>query len=161
MTPLVFRGVALTTGMAVLGVCTGPTAHADNSRLNNSIVANVYSVRYQAGCVPDIKVDRALTQAAHWHAREIIAHPDLPGDVGSDRSSPQTRSNAAGFNGTVRQTIASAPSLAINNLNVITQWYRDPVAHGIMSDCTNTAIGVWSENSPNRSVVVAVYGRPA
>jgi hypothetical protein len=31
----------------------------------------------------------------------------------------------------------------------------------IMSDCANTAIGVWSENSLDRSVVVAVYGQPA
>jgi uncharacterized protein YkwD len=145
----------------VLGVCTVPIAYADNSRLNNSVVANLYSVRYQVGCVPDIKVDRALTQAAQWHARDMIAHPTLLGDLGSDGSTIQTRSLAAGFNGLARQTIASTPSLAINNLNVITQWYRDPVAHAIMSDCANTAIGVWSENSLDRSVVVAVYGRPA
>jgi hypothetical protein len=30
-----------------------------------------------------------------------------------------------------------------------------------MQDCANTAIGVWSENSLSRSVVVAVYGQPA
>ncbi|MDT5053386.1 MAG: hypothetical protein QOF66_1752, partial [Mycobacterium sp.] len=28
-------------------------------------------------------------------------------------------------------------------------------------DCANTAIGVWSENSLDRSVVVAMYGQPA
>ncbi|MFM9033064.1 MAG: CAP domain-containing protein, partial [Mycobacterium sp.] len=41
------------------------------------------------------------------------------------------------------------------------QWYNDPRAFAIMSDCRNTAIGVWSENSLDRSVVVAVYGQPA
>jgi hypothetical protein len=30
-----------------------------------------------------------------------------------------------------------------------------------MSDCANTVIGVWSENSLDRSVVVAVFGQPA
>jgi hypothetical protein len=30
-----------------------------------------------------------------------------------------------------------------------------------MQDCRNTAIGVWSENSLDRTVVVAVYGQPA
>jgi hypothetical protein len=30
-----------------------------------------------------------------------------------------------------------------------------------MQDCSHTAIGVWSENSLDRSVVVAVYGTPA
>lgn len=39
--------------------------------------------------------------------------------------------------------------------------YPDPTAFAIMSDCRNTAIGVWSENSVDRSVVVAVYGQPA
>jgi hypothetical protein len=31
----------------------------------------------------------------------------------------------------------------------------------IMSNCVSTQMGVWSENSLDRSVVVAVYGQPA
>lgn len=30
----------------------------------------------------------------------------------------------------------------------------------IMSDCANTQIGVWSENSLDRTAVTAVYGQP-
>jgi hypothetical protein len=30
-----------------------------------------------------------------------------------------------------------------------------------MRDCAYTQIGVWSENSLDRTVVVAVYGNPA
>ena len=63
--------------------------------------------------------------------------------------------------GTVAETIAINPALAINNLDVINRWYYDPQAFAIMSNCANTAIGVWSENSLDRSVVVAVYGQPA
>ena len=58
------------------------------------------------------------------------------------------------------QTVAINASLAINNLDVINQWYYDPRSFGIMSDCANTLIGVWSANSLDRSVVVAVYGQP-
>lgn len=83
-------------------------------------------------------------------------------DLGSDGSTPQTRAAAAGFTGTVTQTVAINPALAINNLDVINQWYYDPpTAFAIMSNCANTAIGVWSVNSLDRSVVVAVYGQPA
>jgi hypothetical protein len=71
------------------------------------------------------------------------------------------RAEAAGFKGRVFQTVAINPALAINNLDVLNQWYYNPAYMAIMSDCANTAIGVWSENSLDRSVVVPVYGQPA
>ena len=60
----------------------------------------------------------------------------------------------------VAETVEINPALAINNLDVINQWYYEPASFAIMSDCANIAIGVWSANSLDRSVVVAVYGRP-
>lgn len=156
-----WRRATVLVALSAVGLFAAPLGRADNVRLNNSVVANVYTVRYQAGCVPAIKVDPALTQAAQWHARDVMVHRELTGDLGSDGSTPQTRSAAARFSGFARQTVAIKPALAINNLDVITQWFNDPVARGIMSDCANTSIGVWSENSLDRSVVVAVYGRPA
>jgi hypothetical protein len=145
----------------VLAVAFAPAAHADNSRLNNSVVANVYTVQHQAGCSTDIKRNPALTLAAQWHADDVLNNRSLDGDLGSDGSTAQSRAAAAGFTGKVTQTVAINPALAINNLDVINQWYYNPVDFGIMSDCANTAIGVWSENSLDRSVVVAVYGQPA
>ena len=56
--------------------------------------------------------------------------------------------------------MAINPALAINNVDVINQWYPNPMTFAIMSDWRNTAVGVWSENSVDRSVVVAVYGQP-
>lgn len=147
--------------VAVFAVVTSPAAHADNSRLNNSVIANVYTVQHQAGCSTDIKRNPALTLAAQWHANDVLNNRSLDGDLGSDGSTAQSRAAAAGFTGTVTQTVAINPALAINNLDVINQWYYDPVDFGIMSNCANTAIGVWSENSLDRSVVVAVYGQPA
>ena len=41
------------------------------------------------------------------------------------------------------------------------QWYYDPAAYATMANCSNTLMGVWSENSLDRSVVVALYGVPA
>jgi hypothetical protein len=43
---------------------------------------------------------------------------------------------------------------------VIGNWYYRPDYMAIMSNCANTQIGVWSENSVDRSVLVAVYGQP-
>lgn len=148
-------------GCTALSLLSAPAAAADNARLNNGVVANVYTVRHQAGCRTEIRPDPALRLAAEWHARDVLADRSLDGDLGSDGSTPQTRSAAAGFRGTAAQTVAINPALAINNLDVITQWYNDPRAYAVMSDCANTAIGVWSENSLDRSVVVAVYGQPA
>lgn len=136
-------------------------AQADNARLNNGVVANVYTLQHQADCTSDVRVNPALRLAAQWQARDVLNNRALDGDLGSDGSTPQSRATAAGFTGTAAQTVAINPALAINNLEVIQQWYYDPVARAIMSDCANTAIGVWSENSLDRSVVVAVYGQPA
>ncbi|APE15937.1 hypothetical protein BOH72_12635 [Mycobacterium sp. WY10] len=144
-----------------VAIAVAPAAHADNTRLNNGVVANVYTVQHQAGCTTDIKKNPALTQAAEWHANDVLNNRALDGDLGSDGSTPQTRAAAAGFTGTVAQTVAINPALAINNLDVINQWYYDPTAFAIMSNCANTAIGVWSVNSLDRSVLVAVYGQPA
>ena len=137
-----------------------PEANADNSRLNSGVVANVYTVQHQAGCSNNIKIDAKLRLAAEWHTNDVLNNSNLDGDIGSDGSTPQTRAEAAGFRGKVFETVAINRALAINNVDVINQWYYNPVSFAIMSDCANTAIGVWSANSLDRSVVVAVYGQP-
>jgi len=150
---LFVMGTALASGST-------PAARADNTRLNNSVVANVYTVAHQAGCTTDIRVDAALQLAAQRHATDLLTNRALDGDLGSDGSNPKLRAEAAGFSGKVSQTVAVNGALAINNLEVINRWYHDPRAFSVMSDCANTSIGVWSENSLDRSVVVAVYGQP-
>ena len=154
-------GPALIAGLAAVAFVTAPLAGADNARLNNGVIANVYTVQHQAGCDNDIKQTLALGLAAQRQARDMISNRALDGDLGSDGSTPQSRAADAGFVGAVSQTVAINPALAINNVDVINQWYNDPRAFAILSDCRNTAIGVWSENSLDRSVVVAVYGQPA
>ncbi|TGD85968.1 CAP domain-containing protein [Mycolicibacterium sp. CH28] len=137
-----------------------PTAHADNKRLNNGVVANVYTVQHQAGCTTDIHVNPQLRLAAQWHTADLLNNRSLDSDTGSDGSTPQARGAAAGFRGNVSETVAVNPALAISGIELINQWYNNPAYLAIMQDCANTEIGVWSESSLDRTVVVAVYGQP-
>lgn len=157
------RSAALLAGAAMPAVgqiSAIPAAHADNNRLNNSVVANVYTIQHQAGCKNDVIVSPPLRLAAQWHTLDVLNNRALDGDIGSDGSAPQDRALAAGFRGQVAETVAVNPGLAINNIDILNQWYYNPQDLAIMQDCQYTRMGVWSENSLGRSVVVAVYGHP-
>lgn len=148
---------------ALLALCAGTepaTARADNARLNNGVVANVYTLQRQAGCPNKIVVNPQLRLAAQWHTDDVLNNRALDGDIGSDGSTPQDRAHAAGYVGRVAETVAINPAIAISGLELINQWYYNPAYLAIMQDCAHTQIGVWSDNSLNRSVVVAVYGKP-
>jgi uncharacterized protein YkwD len=107
-----------------------------------------------------LTVSPSLQRAAHWHTDDVLNNRDLDADIDSDGSTPQDRARAAGFTGKVTETVAINPALAISGLELINQWYYNPEYLAIMRDCANTLIGVWSENSLDRTVVVAVYGQP-
>jgi uncharacterized protein YkwD len=161
--PLRWRSVvavALLHG-TTLALIQPPLGHADNKRLNESVAANVYTVQHQAGCETDLQISPQLRLAAQWHTQDMMANRGLHGDIGTDGSTPQDRANAAGFRGRVAQTVAINPALAISGLEIMRQWYYNPAYLNIMRDCAFGRIGVWSENSLDRSVVVAVYGGPA
>ncbi|OBG35671.1 hypothetical protein A5672_21065 [Mycobacterium alsense] len=138
-----------------------PAAQADNKRLNSAVVSAVYTLQHQAGCTNDVIRDNALTLAAEWHADDMLANRNINGNTGSDGSTPQDRADAAGFHGKAAETVAINPAMSISSLELVNQWYSDPDDMAIIRDCANTAIGVWSENSLDRTVVVAVYGQPA
>ena len=143
----------------ILG-CT-PIAKADNKRLNDGVVANVYTIQHNAGCTNDVKINLQLQLAAQWHTDDVLSNRALDGDIGSDGSTPQQRASAAGYRGGIAETVAINPALAINNIDVINQWYYNPAYMAIMQNCAYTQMGVWSENSLDRTVVVAMYGAPA
>jgi uncharacterized protein YkwD len=168
------RYAALTASTAAVllttaTVLTMPASHADNdntlipnnSRLNKSVVSNVYTMQRRAGCTNTLNVSPQLQLAAQWHTDDVLNNRNLDGDIGSDGSTPQDRARNAGFTGTVAETVAINPALAISGIELINMWYYDPNYFAIMSDCGNTLIGVWSANSLDRTVVVAVYGQPA
>ena len=165
--PLTLPAMAVVAAGLVLGM---PAAHADgdnntlvpnNKRLNDGVVANVYTVQHQAGCANDVKINPQLQLAAQRHTVDVLNNRNLDADIGSDGSTAQDRANAAGYRGTVAETVAINPALAISGVELINQWYYNPAYFAIMADCAHTQMGVWSENSLDRTVVVAVYGQPS
>jgi uncharacterized protein YkwD len=149
----------LSIPFAVGAVVAAPT-NADNARLNNGVVVNVDTIKKHAGCTTDLHINPQLQLAAQRHTIDLLNNRNLDGDLGSDGSTVQDRSRGAGYNGTVAETVAINQSLTINGLDIMGNWYNRPDYYAIMSNCANTQIGVWSENSVDRSVVVAMYGQP-
>jgi uncharacterized protein YkwD len=154
---------------ALVASTTSSIAHADNdnntvvpnnSRLNETLVQGVYTLQHRAGCTNDLNLNPQLNQAAQWHTNDLMNNRALDGDVGSDGSTPQDRANAAGFPGAVKETVVINPALAISSMELITRLYNNPEHLAIMQDCSHTVMGVWSENSLDRTVVVALYGAP-
>jgi uncharacterized protein YkwD len=136
------------------------TLTPNNSRLNDSLVQGVYILQHRAGCTNDLNLNPQLNQAAQRHADDLMNNRALDGDIGTDGSTPQDRANAAGFPGTVAETVTINPALAISSMELINRLYNDPTSLAIMRDCAHTVMGVWSENSLDRTVVVALYGAP-
>ena len=140
-------------------VLAAPTANADNRRLNDSVVANVFTVQHKAGCDTDIKINPKLRLAAQWHTNDVLNNKALNGDIGSDGTTVADRARNAGYAGPVAETVAINPALAISGIELINQWYHRSDYYAIMADCSNVHIGVWSESHFDRTVVVAVYGK--
>jgi uncharacterized protein YkwD len=159
------HAVGASAALAVLLVtatATAPYAHADNKRLNDAVIQNVYTIQQQAGCTNDITINPQLQLAAEWHTNDVLNNRALSGDIGSDGSTPQDRASNAGYRGKkVAETIAINPALAISGIEILGQWYWNPAYLAIMQDCSYTEMGVWSEHLLDRTVVVAVYGSPA
>jgi hypothetical protein len=154
-------GVGFIASSSVAVAPAAPGVPGDNARLNNGIMVNVDTIKKKAGCTTELHINPQLVSAAQQHTVDVLNNRNLDGDVGSDGSTVQDRARGAGYNGTVAETVAINQSLAINDLDVMGNWFYRPDYHAIMSNCANTQIGVWSENSFDRSVLVAVYGQPA
>jgi hypothetical protein len=161
--------LTILTGLSAVAaaVLTMPVTHADGDgpppntkRLNDGVVANVFTMQHQAGCTNDVRPNAQLQLAARRHTEDVLNNRSLDGDIGSDGSTAQDRANAAGYKGKVAETVAIHPALAISGIELIRLWYYNPADFAIMSDCANSQIGVWSLNSLDRTVVVAVYGQP-
>ena len=150
----------LLVGLAVPAMPMLPAAQADNNRLNNDVFMNIYTAQRQNGCTTDPRPNGRLVDAARRHALDARDNHDINGDIGSDGSTSEGRARDAGFTGKVAETMATNPAFAISGIEILNQWWYDPPSRAIMQDCSNTAIGVWSENGLDRTVVVAVYGQP-
>lgn len=90
--PLTLSAIGIAAAGSLLGI---PVTHADgddntlipnNKRLNDGVVANVYTMQHQAGCTNDIKINPQLQLAAQRHTNDVLNNRDLDGDIGSDGS---------------------------------------------------------------------------
>jgi hypothetical protein len=145
--------------LAAGSLIAGPTAAADNRRLNDAVMVNIYTIQKQAGCTPKIRNNPKLRLAAEWHTNDVLNNRALSGSIGSDGSTTADRARNAGYQGEVAETVAINPALAISGIEILRQWYYRPDYLSIMQDCAHIDIGVWSANALDRSVVVAVYGK--
>jgi uncharacterized protein YkwD len=165
-----FRAASTLAATTVLaGSLSAVPAHADhdnntlgpnNSRLNDSLAQGVYILQHQAGCTNDVNLNPQLNQAAQWHADDLMNNRALDSDIGTDGSTPQDRANAAGFPGTVAETVTINPAISISSMELINRLHDDPNSLAIIKDCSHSVMGVWSENSLDRTVVVVLYGHP-
>jgi hypothetical protein len=90
----------LGVGASLVGAVAGvgyPTAHADNKRLNDGVVSNVFMVQRQAGCTNELIISPQLQLAAQWHANDVLNNRNRNGDIGSDDPGLSDRAAAAGF----------------------------------------------------------------
>jgi hypothetical protein len=137
------------------------TVIPNNKRFNDAVVSNVYTLQRQNGCETDVQISPQLQQAAQWQVNDMMYYRALIGDIVSDGSKPLVSANNDGFQGVVAETVAINPALAMSGIELMRQWYYNPAYLAIMQDCSHSLMGVWSENSLDRTVVVAVYGAPA
>jgi hypothetical protein len=124
------NGLPALAGLAAIvaaGVLAVPPAHADNKRLNDSVVLDVYTVQQRAGCTSGVTSDQHLELAAKWHTRDIQTNRSLDGDVGSDGSTASDRAQTAGFHGSVAETVAINPALAISGVDILRQCTTTPL----------------------------------
>jgi hypothetical protein len=112
--------VAMLSSAATLNAAA---AHSDNSRLNRSVFANIYTAQKQNGCQTEPRQDGRLVEAARRHTFDVRGHRDINDDIGSDGSTPGDRAAAAGFVGKVSETIAINPAVAISGIEILHQWW--------------------------------------
>ena len=111
-------------------------SEANAIRLNQLDLVN--AVRAQAG-VPPLTLSRQLTAAAATHARDIAVQKRA-WNFGSDRSSPQTRAERAGFSGLI--TGEDVAETYMSNIEIFQAWASDSRSRQAMLDPRATDMGL-------------------
>lgn len=109
---------------------------ADSIRLNQLDLVN--TVRAAAGA-PALTLSAALTAAADTHARDMASQLRA-WNFGSDRSSPQTRAERAGFDGLI--TSEDVAETFMDNVGIFQAWISDPRAREAMANPSATHMGL-------------------
>lgn len=116
-------------------------AHA--IRLNQMDLVN--TVRAEQGLSP-VTLSPQLTAAAETHARDMAAQLRA-WNFGSDRSSPQTRAERAGFVGLI--TGENVSETFMGPVEMFQTWYADPRARDAMLNpaATHMSLGWYQEEN--------------
>jgi hypothetical protein len=72
-----FLALAGVATIATAGGLPVPLAHADNKRLNDSVVLDVYTIQQRAGCTSAVTSDPQLELAAKWHTYDVLTNRNL------------------------------------------------------------------------------------
>lgn len=127
------------------GVVRITAREANSIRLNQLDLVN--AVRAQAG-VPALTLSATLTAAADTHARDM-AQQLRAWNFGSDRSSPQTRAERAGFSGLV--TGEDVAETFMSNIEIFQVWAADSRARQAMIDASATHMGLgWYQEASGK-----------
>jgi len=105
----------------------------------------VNTIRAAQGLQP-VTLSPQLTAAAETHARDMAAQLRA-WNFGSDRSSPQTRAERAGFIGLI--TGENVAETFLNSAEMFQFWYADPRARAAMLNpaATHMSLGWYQEES--------------
>src|ERR1700744_5781865 len=82
--------LAVGAGLAfpsVIAASAAPGVPGNNDRLNNGIVVNIDTIKRQAGCKTNLKINPQLKSAARRHTVDVLNNRGLDAALGSEGSS--------------------------------------------------------------------------
>ena len=75
-------GAGLVAPSVIAIASATPGVPGNNDRLNNGIVVNVDTIKRQAGCKTNLKINPQLQSAAQRHTVDVLNNRGLDADVG-------------------------------------------------------------------------------
>ena len=141
-------------------VLAAPTAHADRTAQQRRRLRRLH-VAAPAGCTNDVIRATRSTPAAQWHADDMINNRNINDDTGSDGSTPQDRANAAAVRAKRPRPWRSTRPWPSAAWNWSTSGTTTPMTWRSSGTAPTPPWGCASDNTLDRTVVVAMYGQPA
>lgn len=146
---------------AVLAACgpgpsvTGPAgarvyriSGQDANQIPFRVLDSVNSLRQASGAAP-LELDRALTNAASVHSRDM-SRQNRPWHFGSDGSSPIDRTTRAGFAGQFRgETISETYE---TELETLAAWMEQPDTRSVILDPEARSLGFAWHQEPSGKI---------
>lgn len=117
---------------------SGPINNYDITEIQTRQLDMVNAIRAENGAGP-VQLSPQLTDASITQARDIAAQ-QRAWNYGSDKSTPQTRAQRAGFNGVV--TGENVSETFRGELDVMQSWLREPMARSVVTNPSATHVGI-------------------